>query len=301
VTFTIVFFHAHPDDEALLTGGTMARLAAEGHRVVLAVATCGEAGLASQEFTAGGRLASARALELEESARLLGCARLEILGYADSGMDGTDAPVDGFCHLPPEVPAHRLAALLFEEQASVLVSYDPAGGYGHPDHVQVHRVGRIASSLASVPVLLEATVDRRALQRALKAVTWFRPRSSEFEPSRFDSRYADPSTITHAVDVRPYTDRKRAAIAAHASQASADREDRTIAWLLRLPGPVFRLAMGREWFTEVGRLPGRRRLHDPLASLHDPQASLHDPLASLHDPLASLHDRTPPRRRSRQP
>lgn len=268
MTFTVVFFHAHPDDEALLTGGTMARLAAEGHRVVLAVATCGEAGLASQEFAGGGRLASARALELQESARLLGCARVEMFGYPDSGMDGTDAPEDGFCHLPPEVPAERLAALLDEEKASVLVGYDPAGGYGHPDHLQVHRVARIASSLVAVPVLLEVTVDRRALQRALSAVKWFVPKTPEFAPERFDGRFADPSAITHAVDVRRYADRKRAAIAAHASQASADGEDRSIAWVLRLPRPLFRLAMGREWFTEVGREPVGRRLGDPLASLH---------------------------------
>lgn len=267
VSFTVVFFHAHPDDEALLTGGTMARLAAEGHRVVLAVATCGEAGLASQAYAGGGRLASTRALELQESARLLGCARVEVLGYPDSGMDGTDAPDDGFCHLPPEVPAERLAALLREEKASVLVGYDPAGGYGHPDHVQVHRVARIASSLAAVPVLLEVTVDRRALQRALRAIKWFTPRMPELAPERFDGRFAEPSTITHAVDVRGYADIKRASIAAHASQASADGEDRSIAWMLRLPRPVFRFATGREWFTEVGREPAGRRLRDPLESL----------------------------------
>lgn len=248
----------------------MARLSAEGHRVVLVVATCGEAGLASRQFTAGGRLAATRSAELGDSARALGCARLEILGYPDSGMDGTDALGDSFCRLPPEVPAKRLAALLREERADVLVSYDPAGGYGHPDHIQVHRVGRLAASMASVPVLLEATVDRRALVRALKAVKWFVPKSAEFAASRFEGSFADPSTITHVVDVRRYADRKRAAIAAHFSQTTADREDRSIAWLLRLPGPVFRLAMGREWFSEVGRTPTPERLHDPLDSLRGP-------------------------------
>lgn len=270
MTRTAVFFHAHPDDEALLTGGTMARLAAEGHRVVLVVATCGEAGLASRQFTGGGRLAETRSAELHGSARALGCERLEILGYPDSGMDGTDALGEGFCQLSPEIPARRLAALLGEEHADVLVSYDPAGGYGHPDHVQVHRVGRLAASMASVPVLLEATVDRRVLVRALKVVKWFVPKSAEFAPARFETSFADPSTITHAVDVRRYVGQKRDALAAHFSQTTADREDRSIAWLLRLPRPVFRLAMGREWFSEVGRAPDPRRHDDPLDSLRDP-------------------------------
>lgn len=83
--YTLVAFHAHPDDEALLTSGTMARAAAEGHRVVLVVATDGELGLASTDFTAGGGLAAHRRAELEASAAVLGVARTEWLGYADSG------------------------------------------------------------------------------------------------------------------------------------------------------------------------------------------------------------------------
>ena len=266
----MVFFHAHPDDEALLTGGTMARLSDEGHRVVLVVATAGEAGMAAGRLSAGGRLGGTRRAELEESARLLGCARVEILGYPDSGLEGTDAGEEGFCHLAAEGPAERLASLLEEEGASVLVGYDTAGGYGHPDHVQVHRVGRLASSMTSVPLMLEATVDRRALQVAVSAVGLFRRRSQELVPTRVDDAYADPSTITHAVHVGRYARRKRAALAAHASQSTSDGPDRGIALLLRLPAPVFRLAMSREWFVEVGRAPGRRRLRDPLASLRGP-------------------------------
>jgi LmbE family N-acetylglucosaminyl deacetylase len=265
VNRTVVFFHAHPDDEALLTGGTIARLADEGHRVVLVLATEGEAGLASTDFSGGG-LGERRRQELGRSAEILGCSRVEILGFADSGMDGSRS-CDAFCRLPPQVPAARLAAILADEGATVLVGYDPAGGYGHPDHIQVHRVGRIAARSAEVPVLLEATVDRRSLQRALRAIALFRPRSADFDPARFQHLFADPASITHAVNVRGFATRKRAALEAHASQGSADGAERTIAWLLRLPAPLFRLALGTEWFTEVGRDPGTNRLDDLLASL----------------------------------
>lgn len=261
MSFTVVFFHAHPDDEAILTGGTMAKLADEGHRVVLVTATAGAAG------DADGSQASIRSAELAESAKLLGCSRVEMLGYADSGMDAGTAPRDSFSRIAPEGPAERLASVLREERADVLVGYDPAGGYGHPDHVQVHRVARIASSTAPASLLLEATVDRRALRAALAVANLLRRQPQGLTPPGAAAGYADPSTITHTVNVTRYAGIKRSAIAAHASQGSADSADRSLAWLLRLPMPVFRLGMGREWFTEVGRLPGQRRLRDPLASL----------------------------------
>ncbi|MGH3497137.1 MAG: PIG-L deacetylase family protein [Nocardioidaceae bacterium] len=88
---TLVAFHAHPDDEALLTGGTMAKVAAQGHRVVLVVATAGEGGLTSAEFVDD--LGTRRIAEVERSAAALGCSRVVLLGYGDSGMDGTG--VDG--------------------------------------------------------------------------------------------------------------------------------------------------------------------------------------------------------------
>ena len=87
---TIVFLHAHPDDESLLTGGTMARLAAEGHRVVLITATAGEHGLASRAVHAVGELGRQRLAELDAAAEILGVADVIQLGYADSGM--ADAP-----------------------------------------------------------------------------------------------------------------------------------------------------------------------------------------------------------------
>ena len=122
-----MFLHAHPDDEALLTGGTMARLAAEGHRVVLVSATAGEAGLAASRFTHAGELASHRRHELDEAARVLGCARVIELGYADSGMAGepSGAP-NSFADADVDEAAGRVAEILRDERAGVVIGYDAA-------------------------------------------------------------------------------------------------------------------------------------------------------------------------------
>lgn len=265
---TVVFFHAHPDDEALLTGGTMARLAAAGHRVVLVTATAGEAGLASAELSAGNRLGSIRQRELSTSAEILGCARVVLLGYADSGMAGRPSgAAAAFARTDPETAARRLAGVLDEEGADALTIYDAAGGYGHPDHVHVHRVGRRAAALAKTPLLLDATVDRRALQRAVRIMSWARPRSTDLQASRFAHLYTDPGDITHCVDVSAFLPQKRAAMRAHVSQATADGVERNLAWFLRLPAPLFRLAFGREWFVEHGRPVAKAPSGDILASL----------------------------------
>ena len=215
---TVVSFHAHPDDEALLTAGTLARLAAEGHRVVLVVATAGAAGLASSDLT--GDLAVLRTEEVRRSAQLLGCARVVMLGYDDSGMDGRLDATRPFAHADVEVAAARLAAVLDEERADALTIYDAGGGYGHPDHVQVHHVGARAAQLAGTPVVLEATVDRDLLQRALR-LTRPLPLPADFDADRFATAYTPRSALTHRVDVRRYAAQKRAAMAAHAPSSPA--------------------------------------------------------------------------------
>jgi LmbE family N-acetylglucosaminyl deacetylase len=264
VSRTIVFLHAHPDDEALLTGGTMARLAAEGHRVVLVTATLGEAGLA--DTRPGGALADIRRRELARAAAALGCARVEVLGFADSGSDRARPPVPGaFAATPLDEAADRLVRIAREEAADVLVGYDAAGGYGHPDHVQVHRVARRAAYLADVPVLLEATVDRRALQRALRVLSRLPGAPPDVAPSRFASAYTDPGAITHRIDVSRFLTQKRAAMQAHASQRGGGEAERSLALMLRLPRSVFWLAFHREWFVEPARRPARRPLRDVLA------------------------------------
>jgi LmbE family N-acetylglucosaminyl deacetylase len=262
VPFTLVAFHAHPDDEALLTGGTLARATAEGHRVVLVVATAGEAGLAGD----GASLGERRIAELAQAAAALGVARVEVLGYPDSGYD---APVASsgpcFATADPAEVAGRLADLLVEERADALTSYDAHGGYGHPDHVQVHRVAALAAARAGTPVLLEATVDRRLfgpLVSALRVAGRVLP-APELPTRR--QLYSPHAALTHRVDVRSHLPAKRAALTAHASQAGGG--PRTIALLLRLPRPLFRFVAGREWFREVGRPTGGVLLDDVFASL----------------------------------
>lgn len=243
---TVVSFHAHPDDEALLTGGTLAKLTDQGHRVVLVTATDGAAGLTSQETHARGELGEIRWQELERSAAALGAHRIVPLGYTDGA----------FGKVPVSVAAGRLAALLREEDADVLTGYDQAGGYGHPDHVHVHVVAREAAQLASTPTLLEATLDRVRLLRAIRLLRML-PTSLAIDPEDFKVAYSHPNDITHRVDVRPQIPSKKAALAAHHSQ-TVGAQQRTVGLLLGLPAPLLRPVLGYEWFIEVGHARSRQ-------------------------------------------
>jgi LmbE family N-acetylglucosaminyl deacetylase len=182
-------------------------------------------------------------------------------------MDGLSGGARAFARADPERSARRVAALLVEEKADVLTTYDARGGYGHPDHVAVHRVSLRAAELARTPVVLEATVDRDAL-RAVARMTYRLPGvPAEFRPDRFTEAYVARSQLTHVVDVARFADRKRAALAAHASQATTStRDKRTMEILLRLPMPIFRRVLGREWFVERGRRAGGR-IDDIFATL----------------------------------
>ncbi|MGZ4444557.1 MAG: PIG-L deacetylase family protein [Nocardioidaceae bacterium] len=261
--FTLVSFHAHPDDEALLTGGTLAKAAAEGHRVVLVTATAGELGLAASHDGRGDLLARTRSRELEASARALGVARVVVLGHPDSGLhpEGT-----GFATMDVDELARELAALLTEERADVLTVYDRHGGYGHPDHVQVHRVGTRAAALAGTPVVLEATVSAGLYRGVLRVLAPVAARLGLVAPLGTREVFSTRREITHRIDVRAHLAAKRAAMRAHASQQRADGAPRAMAQFLRLPGPLYALVFGREWFVEQGRTPGRV-LGDVFASL----------------------------------
>ncbi len=267
---TIVAFHAHPDDEALLTAGTMARAAAEGHRVVLVLATDGGAGLAAVELSRDGHLGDRRLEEARRSAAALGVSRVEWLGYADSGSGPDpepDAPgVTRFCRAPVEEAAERLAAILRTERADVLLSYDAHGGYGHRDHVRVHEVGARAAEIACTPRVLEATVPRDTIVRAVRAVGRVYRFPQEFDPTSFERAFSARSEITHRITVRRYAGAKRAAMRAHASQATGggaastgsggQTGDRTLGAFLRIPRPVYDLVFGREWFRDPALAPG---------------------------------------------
>ena len=245
---TILAFHAHPDDEVLLTGGTLARLAAEGHRVVVVVACAGGLG---PDITAETRLD-----ELRASAAVLGVARTAYLGYADSG-DGPvlypDPPGQvRFARADLDHAAARLAALIREEQPDVLLSYDPAGGYGHRDHVKVHQVGARAAELAGTVRVLEATVPRELMVRLVAPLRLLRP-ITRYDVRDMRTAFTPRAAITHRVDVRAFAAQKQAALAAHVSQVSGKtRPGRLFRLLIALPVPVFGLLAGREWFVEPG-------------------------------------------------
>jgi LmbE family N-acetylglucosaminyl deacetylase len=254
---TLVSFHAHPDDEVLLTGGTLARVAAEGHRVVLVVATDGEAGLASDSGS-GGDLGRTRADELARSAKALGVARVVRLGLPDSGWRvDADPGAEVFSRMQIDAAAVGLIDVLREEHADALTTYDPAGGYGHPDHQQVHRVGLHAATVAGTPLVLEATLPRERLHRVVRCAAAFPGLLDSVDPSSFARAFTPRRQITHRIDVRAHLDAKREAMRAHASQSTSDIGPRTLALLLRLPSPVFRLVAGHEWFVQRrGRAAG---------------------------------------------
>jgi LmbE family N-acetylglucosaminyl deacetylase len=261
MTPTLVAFHAHPDDEALLTSGTMARAAAEGHRVVTVVATDGDLGLAAREYAGDGRLGERRLEVLHRSAGALGVARVVHLGYADSGLGPEPAPDPPgrvrFVRAPVEEAAERLATVLREEQADVLLTYDRQGGYGHRDHVRVHEVGARAAELAGTPRVLQATVPRDTIARAVRFAARIYRFPPEFDLEGFTRSFSARAEVTHRIAVWRYAARKRASMRAHASQSSADGgADRTLAAFLRIPRPLFDLVFGREWYVDPAHPPG---------------------------------------------
>lgn len=269
---TVVAFNAHPDDETLLMAGTLAALADRGHRILLVTATDGAQGLAAEEYTEDGGLGRRRLGELAASGRALGVSGVHHLGYAGSGSGGPvpdDPPgTQRLVRAPVEEAAGRLADLLRRESADVLISYDQAGGYGHRDHVVVHHVGRRAAELAGTTRLLEATVPREPLLRALRGIERVRPFPHGFRAADWAHAYTPGAEITDRVDVRAYLGAKRAAMRAHATQASgtADSGARTLAAVLKLPRPVYRAIFGREFFVDPAAPPGTRRT-DPLEGL----------------------------------
>ncbi|MCW2855404.1 MAG: hypothetical protein JWR52_1019 [Marmoricola sp.] len=256
--FTLVAFHAHPDDESLLMGGTIARAAAEGHRVVVVTATDGAAGLASASMGEREELGRRRLEELERAATALGAARVVHLGYPDGGL-----PSVGL-----EEAVAALGTVLDQEAADVLTGYDPSGGYGHPDHVQVHRIARAAAAREKSLVLLETTVDR-ALVVAGARVVHAIPGGPPVDLELMRASYLPRSEITHRVPVSRYVDAKVRGLSEHASQRTGGSGFRTVSMLCGLPRPLARLVLGREWFREVGREPGAGPIEDIFATCRE--------------------------------
>ncbi len=250
---TIVYCHAHPDDEASQTSGAMARAAAEGHRVVVVFATHGEHGEVAVDAVEGESVADHRRREAEASAAVLGLARIVWLGYSDSGMTGWEQnDVEGSFHRADlDEAARRLADVVDEERADFLVGYDWHGGYGHPDHVKVHHVVRRAAELAAAePRLFESTMNRTEVTALVRA-----GREAGLDPGDFDPEqpmddgnlFGTPEEeITWRLDVSAHLDQKRAALEAHRSQAT------DIEGFLAMPPEVFAMLFGHEHLIEPG-------------------------------------------------
>jgi LmbE family N-acetylglucosaminyl deacetylase len=262
IVSTIVFLHAHPDDEASQTAGAMARAVSEGHRVVTVFATSGDHGeVPATGLAADETLVDRRRREAEASAAVLGVQRIVWLGYRDSGMTGwpQNSHEGAFHGADLDEAASRLAGVLDEEDADILVGYDWHGGYGHPDHVKVHAVAHRAVALAQRPPrLLESTMNRDLIRGFYQAAVAAGGAEQDFDP---DGPMDDgnpvgtpEAEITWQVDVSDYLPQRRAALASHRSQAT------DIEWMLGMPDEVFSAFFGREHYIEPGMAPeyGRR-------------------------------------------
>lgn len=260
-TRTIVFFHAHPDDEALISAGTIARAVDAGHRVVLVLATDGGAGTFDPSLLAPGEtLADRRRREARLSADALGVHRLRFLGYSDSGLASEAEigwPAGSFCAAEPDEAVDRLLAILREEDADLLVADDSVGGYGHPDHLRVHHVATSAAAMLDLP-FIEVTIDREFLAGGIDLAAGLGLEVPDgFVPPDTSNWYTPHGALTHVVDVSTTLDRKRASMAAHATQASSESADsvRTLAVFIGLPDDIFAIAFASEWFVAHQPIP----------------------------------------------
>jgi LmbE family N-acetylglucosaminyl deacetylase len=240
--------HAHPDDEALFTAGVTQHYAELGYRVVLVTCTNGQLG-----FDEGSRpgsdpdhddalTRSVRAAELQRAAPLAGFERVITFGYDDSGMMGwpQNENPNAFWQVDVEAAARTLAAICDEVGASVVVTYDENGFYGHPDHIMANRITRRAVEIAAsterlyypiVPqsILTKFVPDAKALEVFLPA--WV-----------LDAGIGSPDElVSTTMDVRRFADRKREAIATHASQI--DNGD-----FITLDEELFLVLFGTEYY-----------------------------------------------------
>lgn len=244
---SVVALNAHPDDETLLAGGTLARFATEGHRVVIVVATDG---MMRGDDEPEPRL---RLDELSAAAAELGVHEVRWLGYADSGHGGELYPdPPGRVRLVRagiEEPAERLAAILHEVSADLLLGSDEAGGYRHRDHLAVHDIARRAAELTGVR-LAEATAPREAILRILAIAVHLRfLRPGHLEQAR--TWFTPAAEITHRVDVRRHVAAKQRALAAHRSEiAKAGTVARILRLVLRVPAWALAPLVGTEYYLE---------------------------------------------------
>jgi LmbE family N-acetylglucosaminyl deacetylase len=253
----LVTLHAHPDDEAIFTGGTILRAVRAGWRVVLIVATEGDRGRAVG--STGRHLGAQRRAETLAASRVLGVHRVEFLGYGDSGYDdppGRDR-ANGTASARALEPGTLASAhldgvaatvrqILVEEGATVLTSYDDNGIYGHIDHVRVSEIA-VRSVEGTSCEHYESTLDRSAL-RQLRKVLVERGLIADLWPSLLVEQLGvedGPALVT--VDVTAELESKLAAVAAHSSQLLEASS------FMGLPAGAFHHLLGTEWFRVARR------------------------------------------------
>jgi N-acetyl-1-D-myo-inositol-2-amino-2-deoxy-alpha-D-glucopyranoside deacetylase len=245
---TILLVHAHPDDEAIMTGGVMQKAHADGHRVVLVTSTRGEVGEIHNMDEAANRprLGEVRTAELAAAARILGVDRQEFLDYRDSGMAGTDDNQNpaSFHQASVEEAAERLAKVMREERPDVVVTYDPTGTYFHPDHIKAHQVTTAALDMLKAEGWEPRKFYWHAFPRSgMKAWAELSARPDQPERPPMPPNMGVPDEqITTVVDVRPFIQGKLDAFKAHVSQNGPE------AFFLSTPAELQERAFGDEHY-----------------------------------------------------
>jgi len=253
---TLLLVHAHPDDEAISTGGVMLKAKAHGHRVVLVTATRGEVGEIHNmdEATSRPRLAEIRTEELKAAAEILGVDRQEFLGYRDSGMVDTDDNKDprSFHQSRLEDAAGKLAVFIREERPDVVVTYAEDGIYGHPDHIKAHFVTNAALELVERAGPAVKKLYYTAIPRSLMEAFMQQMPEEARQAMGGNMRIAGTpdELVTTQVDVHDYVQAKRDAFRAHLSQNDLN------SWFTTMQDQVYELAFGTEYYQLARGKPG---------------------------------------------
>ena len=253
---SLLLVHAHPDDEAISTGGVIMKAKAHGHRVVLVTATRGEAGeiynMDPRETRP--RLAVIRTEELKAAGEVLGVDRIEFLGYRDSGMVDTPENKDprSFHQARLDEAAGRLAVFLREERPDVVVTYAEDGQYGHPDHIKAHFVTLAALDLLQREGWSPAKLYYTAIPRSMMEEYAKQYPDQGERRSRQNIRVVGTpdELVTTRIDVHDYVDQKRKAFEAHLSQNDPD------SWYANMAGQLLELALGTEYYQLARGKPG---------------------------------------------
>jgi N-acetyl-1-D-myo-inositol-2-amino-2-deoxy-alpha-D-glucopyranoside deacetylase len=257
----LVLVHAHPDDEALGTGGTMARYAAEGAHVCLITCTDGELGEVAEVPELGtvveiqARLGEVRRRELEAACRQLGEIDVRMLGYHDSGMEGTpenDAEI-AFVNQDLDETVEKIVAILRDVRPQVLVTYNAYGFYGHPDHIRAHEAAVRAAEIAAVPKVYFTAVPKSLMLAAQQMAEGFGAEEF-FSADDIERIGTDDDAITTEIDATAFVPHKFRALEAHRTQLGTTQR------FLQIPDEL-RMAFGVEYYVlargERGREDGR--------------------------------------------